>query len=81
MTTRLKVVHVTPNAAGEKLGLRSGDIVVAYAGQPIANAASFLARRRAEPPAPGELVFERDGVRHTVTAAPGLLGVELRTVR
>lgn len=63
------VPDVTPDSAAAKAGLKAGDIVVAFDGQPIEKAAEF--QRRVAMKKPGsevEITVLRDGKKQTLTA-------------
>jgi serine protease Do len=63
------VPDVSPNSAAAKAGLKAGDIVTAFDGQPTEKAADF--QRRVGMKKPGsevELTVLRDGKKHTLTA-------------
>lgn len=75
-TTEPVIGGVVENSAAAEAGLRAGDRIVAMAGEPIDR---FQDIQRIVPlygTEPMEIVFERDGVRQTVTATPHIREVE-----
>jgi serine protease Do len=63
------VPDVSPDSAAAKAGLKAGDIVTAFDGQPVEKAAEF--QRRVAMKKPGsevEITVLRDGKKHTLTA-------------
>src|SRR5262249_3975138 len=82
LRTQVRVNYLVAGGQGARLGLRPGDVLVSYDGQPVTNLYRFLARRRAERPTdkPRPLVLLRGGKRLTVHVSPGLLGANLGSV-
>jgi S1-C subfamily serine protease len=64
----------------ERLGLRPGDLFLAYRGQPVTSPSRFEYERANEPPdlPPAELKVLREEKTVTVRVSPGVLGVTLR---
>ena len=63
-STGARVVEVVPGGAAEQAGMRAGDVVVEFAGQPINTASELTAAVRAEPAgAEIEVVVQRNGER------------------
>jgi putative serine protease PepD len=63
-STGARVAEVVPGGAAEQAGMRAGDIVVEFAGQPINTASELTAAVRAEPAgAEIEVVVQRNGER------------------
>ncbi len=63
------VPDVSPDSAAAKAGLKAGDIVIAFDGQPVEKAAEF--QRRVAMKKPGsevEITILRDGKKQTLTA-------------
>lgn len=68
------VLDVRPDSTLERLGLRSGDVVVSVAGVRVDNsAAAFNALRALDPSAGGEVLVERGGLPTRITVPPGAL--------
>jgi S1-C subfamily serine protease len=68
------VLDVRPDSTLERLGLRSGDVVVSVAGVRVDNsAAAFNALRAIDPRAGGEVLVERGGLPTRITVPPGAL--------
>ena len=68
------ILDVRPDSTLERLGLRSGDVVVAVAGVPVDNSSqAFDALRALNPRAGGELLVERGGLPTRITVPPGAL--------
>jgi serine protease Do len=68
-TKGVVVPDVSPDSAAAKAGLKAGDIVVAFDGQPVEKAAEF--QRRVAMKKPGsevEITVLRDGKKQTLTA-------------
>ena len=63
-STGARVAEVVPGGAAEQAGMRAGDVVVEFAGQPINTASELTAAVRAEPAgAEIEVVVRRNGER------------------
>jgi S1-C subfamily serine protease len=68
------VLDVRPDSTLERLGLRSGDVVVSVAGVRVDNsAAAFNALRGLDPRAGGQVMVERGGLPTVITVPPGAL--------
>ncbi|MEX2205799.1 MAG: type II secretion system protein N [Myxococcota bacterium] len=68
------LLDVRPDSQLERLGLRSGDVVVSVAGVPVDNSAqAFNALRGLNPRAGGEVMVERGGLPTRITIPPGAL--------
>jgi len=68
------ILDVRPDSQLERLGLRSGDVVVSVAGVPVDNSAqAFNALRALNPRAGGEVLVERGGLPTRITIPPGAL--------
>ncbi len=68
------ILDVLPDSTLERLGLRSGDVVVSVAGVRVDNSsAAFDALRALNPRAGGEVLVERQGVPTRITVPPGAL--------
>jgi type II secretion system protein C len=68
------LLDVRPDSQLERLGLRSGDVVVSVAGVPVGNSAqAFNALRGLNPRAGGEVLVERGGLPTRITIPPGAL--------
>ncbi len=68
------LLDVRPDSTLERLGLRSGDVVVSVAGVRVDNsAAAFNALRSIDPAAGGEVLVERGGLPTRITVPPGAL--------
>ena len=65
---------IVPGGAGERAGLREGDLIVAAGGRPIATWAEFTARVRAAPQMPLPLEVERGGERIAIATVPDAVG-------
>ena len=71
-TEGLLLSNVIEGGPAQEAGLRGGDIIVEFAGQAIANIYDYTdALDDVKVDVPVEVVFVRDGVRHTVTPTPG----------
>jgi serine protease Do len=63
------VPDVTPDSAAAKAGLKAGDIVTAFDGQPVEKAAEFQRRvAMKKPGSEAEITVLRDGKKQTLTA-------------
>ena len=68
------IIDVRPDSTLERLGLRSGDVVVSVAGVRVDNSPAALgALRGINPRAGGEVLVERGGVPTRITVPPGSL--------
>ncbi len=68
------VMDVRPDSTLERIGLRSGDVVVSIAGVKVDNTSqAFDALRALNPSAGGEVVVERGGVPTRIAVPPGAL--------
>jgi regulator of sigma E protease len=65
---------VIAGGAGERAGLREGDLVVAAGGRPVATWGDFTARVRAAAGTPLELEVERGGARVAIKTVPDIVG-------
>jgi serine protease Do len=73
-TSGVLIGDVVPDGPADKAGLRAGDIVVEYNGQPVRKAARFRnAVAATDPETEAELVVFRDGQRKTLKVRIGLL--------
>jgi regulator of sigma E protease len=74
---------VSPGEAGERAGLKAGDVILAVDGQPITFSTQLREAIAKHPEQPMTLAILRDGARQEVTVTParragiGLLGVML----
>lgn len=73
------VRSVNEGSHGMKLGLRTGDVLMSYAGKPVRTTNAFIYGRASEAigGARVELVVRRNGESMTFSVMPGMLGVEL----
>ncbi len=63
---------VTPGGPAVQAGLRPGDVIIRFAGQPIGSATALLDAIRSEPPGSRvTITFLRDGRAHTTTLTLG----------
>jgi S1-C subfamily serine protease len=63
---------VTPGGPAARAGLRPGDVIVRFAGQPIGSGTALLDAVRSKPPGSRvTITFVRDGASHTVTLTLG----------
>jgi S1-C subfamily serine protease len=63
---------VTPGGPAARAGLRPGDVIVRFAGQPIGSATALLDAVRSQPPGSRvPVTFVRDGASHTVPLTLG----------
>jgi putative serine protease PepD len=63
---------VTPGGPAAQAGLRPGDVIIRFAGQPIGSATALLDAIRSEPPGSRvTITFVRDGQAHTATLTLG----------
>ncbi|MBM4336284.1 MAG: hypothetical protein FJ108_10280 [Deltaproteobacteria bacterium] len=70
----LALLDVRPDSALERIGLRSGDVVVSVAGVKLAQGSrAFDALRALDPSAGGEVLIERQGVPTRIAVPPGAL--------
>ena len=70
-TEGLLLSNVIEGGPAQEAGLRGGDVIVEFAGQAIANIYDYTyALDDVKVDVPVEVVFVRDGVRHTVTLTP-----------
>jgi type II secretory pathway component PulC len=68
------LMDVRPDSTLERLGLRSGDVVVSVAGVKVDNTTkAFDALRALNPRAGGEVLIERQGVPTRIAVPPGAL--------
>ncbi len=68
------IAQVSEDSPAAKAGLRQGDVIVAYRGEPVSDVGNF--RNRVSLTAPGsseELTIVRDGKRQTITITIGTL--------
>jgi serine protease Do len=73
-TAGVLIGDVVPDGPADKAGLRAGDIVIQYNGQPVNKAARFRnAVAATDPDTDAELVVFRDGQRRTIKFTVGLL--------
>jgi S1-C subfamily serine protease len=80
--TRVTVLGVTAGGVGERVGLRAGDVLLRYDGQPVTQVVAFNRARGAagKGAALKPLVVLREGEERTIPVPPGLDGVELLDV-
>lgn len=70
----LALLDVRPDSALERIGLRSGDVVVSVAGVKLDQGSrAFDALRALDPSAGGEVLIERQGVPTRIAVPPGAL--------
>ena len=76
--TRVRAQYVEATGIAGKAGLKAGDLLVSYAGKPIATVLELEAHRDAEPrDGPAKpLVIERDGKPLSLQVGPGGLDDE-----
>jgi hypothetical protein len=68
------LMDIRPDSTLERIGLRSGDVVVSVAGVKVDNTPSaFDALRALDPRAGGEVLVERAGVPTRIAVPPGAL--------
>ena len=68
------LMDIRPDSTLERLGLRSGDVVVSVAGVKVDNTSgAFDALRALDPRAGGEVLVERGGVPTRIAVPPGAL--------
>jgi serine/threonine protein kinase len=80
VTSRVVVVTARPGSQADRLGIRLGDVLQAYDGEPVVDLVSFLYRRQLER-AKGhskELRILRGGATVSVSVISGQLGVTLK---
>ena len=66
------IMDVRPDSTLERLGLRSGDVVVSVGGVPVdSSSKAFNALRALNPSAGGEVMVERGGLPTRITVPPG----------
>ncbi len=65
-----RIGRLTPGAAADRDGLRSGDLVLAVNGEPVASAGALRDRIRAAPLTPLPLQLEREGQRLSIIVTP-----------
>ena len=71
-----RIGAVTAGSAAAAADLRAGDLVVAVEGQPIASFGDIQKLVFPRAGQPTELVYEREGLRHTVTVTPRATVIE-----
>ena len=69
---------VVAGSAAEAADMRAGDVIVAIEGKPIETFVDVMQAVSARGGQPTELVYERMGLRHTITITPRLQQVETR---
>ncbi len=74
------VTQVLPGGEGEAKGVHEGDIIVRYAGHPIASYRAFVGEVAKGGTEPRELVLLRDGKEIALRVAPGPLKVRLEDI-
>jgi hypothetical protein len=81
---QFEIDGVIPRGPGEKLGLRAGDVLVAYNGRPITSVSRLATLEQQEPKEGAEadarrpLVVRRAGEQHIFQAPAGRLQIRLR---
>jgi serine protease Do len=70
-TKGVLVNDIAPGSPAEKAGLKSGDVIIGFAGEKVVDGSSFrLKVAGSEIAKPYEIVYLRDGKRHTATIVP-----------
>ncbi|MFW6170675.1 MAG: PDZ domain-containing protein, partial [Planctomycetota bacterium] len=73
-TDGVLIGDVVPGGPADKAGIRAGDVVVEYQGEPVNSAAKFRnAVAATKPDSDAEIVIFRDGERKTLKVSIGLL--------
>ena len=73
-TQGILIAQVTEGSPAEKAGLRQGDVIVAYRGEPVKDIGNFRNRVSLTPPGSSEeLTVIRDGQRQDITVTIGKL--------
>jgi hypothetical protein len=71
----VRLTGVSPGSPAERAGLRAGDVIVEFGGMTVADLYQFTAALRARQPGDTvQVVVQRDGQPHTVTAVLGRRG-------
>ncbi len=79
VTLQVVLTQVAPGGQAWRGGLRAGDILLSYDGQPVTNSARFNQLRAAgrKDREPRTVEFLRGGAKRTMTIAPGRFGATL----
>src|SRR5262249_52448140 len=82
--TRVVIAKVNPGGQAERLGLRQGDVMLRYCGEPFHHTINSPILRALAAPKKGngpiELRILRGGKERTYQAAPGRLGIQVEDV-
>jgi S1-C subfamily serine protease len=71
----VRLTGVSPGSPAERAGLRAGDVIVEFGGMTVADLYQFTDALRARQPGDTvQVVVQRDGQPHTVTAVLGRRG-------
>lgn len=66
----VQIARVSPGMEAERVGLRKGDIIVSANGVTISHTLKLHEVMKASAGRPVEIVYQRDGEQHSVTASP-----------
>jgi len=73
-TQGILIAQVTEDSPAQKAGLRQGDVIVSYRGQPVKDVGSFRNQVSLTPPGSQErLIIIRDGKKKTISVTIGTL--------
>jgi regulator of sigma E protease len=73
---QVHLLSVEPGLPADKAGLKAGDVIVTANGEAIHSTARFHEMTEKSAGAPIEIVYERNGERHTVVVQPGRYKVD-----